>query len=478
MSSSSSTPVHLERLRRSVGTAALSAAVVLAALVVPTAGPARGITSSDQPGAPCATRPDRQMSVVAHHDDDLLFLSPDLITSLRSGACLRAIYLVASDYHGEKTRESYLLAREKGLRAAYARAVGRSVDEWHEGTVTINGHDLPLFTLGDQLSVVEFRLPDNAASYTGPHGVVRPGGLGRLYDDDERLQDYYGRNSYDRKELIATLSAAIDDVDPGVVRTTDPSADEHGGTDYIDYHVDHVRTARLVGDAVARLQRRPQLDYYVDYANRYAARNLPTQVVSDKLDLFRTFAYYDTDICGPNVATESCTTSGQYFVWSNNEFRTTAASRLPWVAAVPGHPGHEVPTVFRGVAVRHVGSGRCLAVPGALDDLTLADGEHAALGRCGKRAPHFTLVRGLLKLDVANVCLAPPRGRVSVGTPVATEPCTGRRGERWSWSEKTGTLRHRHSDLVLGTRTRAHRRGTPMVLMSPDGRRDQRFAPR
>src|SRR5690349_15785295 len=61
----------------------------------------------------------RVLDIVAHHDDDLLFLSPDSIKDLQAGACVRTLFLVASDYHADD-REGYLKGREAGIRSAYA----------------------------------------------------------------------------------------------------------------------------------------------------------------------------------------------------------------------------------------------------------------------------------------------------------------------------------------------------------------------
>src|SRR5215475_11483965 len=39
----------------------------------------------------------RSMNIVAHEDDDLLFLSPDLIHDIQSGRCVRTIFVTAGD---------------------------------------------------------------------------------------------------------------------------------------------------------------------------------------------------------------------------------------------------------------------------------------------------------------------------------------------------------------------------------------------
>src|SRR5262245_7566617 len=56
--------------------------------------------------APCATS---AMAFVAHEDDDLLFLSPDILHAIQAGdTCVRTVYLTAGDAGND---ESYWSGR-------------------------------------------------------------------------------------------------------------------------------------------------------------------------------------------------------------------------------------------------------------------------------------------------------------------------------------------------------------------------------
>lgn len=59
----------------------------------------------------------KDLAFVAHLDDDLLFMNPDIASNIEAGGCVRVVYLTASDA-GEG--EGYMLGRERGVRAAYA----------------------------------------------------------------------------------------------------------------------------------------------------------------------------------------------------------------------------------------------------------------------------------------------------------------------------------------------------------------------
>lgn len=53
---------------------------------------------------------------VAHQDDDLLFMTPDVLHDLHDGKCVRTVYLTAGDAGGDKY---YWLSRELGSEAAF-----------------------------------------------------------------------------------------------------------------------------------------------------------------------------------------------------------------------------------------------------------------------------------------------------------------------------------------------------------------------
>ncbi|MGW4476955.1 RICIN domain-containing protein [Nonomuraea sp. NPDC004354] len=392
-------------MRRILGTLMLAAGL----LAVPSTASAQSTCTS------------RELNLVAHHDDDLLFLNPSISDAIRGGACVRTVFLVASDYH-DTDREGYVLARERGVRAAYARMAGLPESAWTSQEITVNGHNLLEWRLGDRLSILEVRLPDNGSAYDD----ITYGSTRALYNDGATIPDFYRRNTYTRADLTVTLIADLDAFRPSVVNTLDPSADVHDGDEYLDFHHDHVIIARLAGDAVAAAATHPQVRYYRDYPNRYAAANLSQQAIDDKLATFRTFAMHDMDIC-PSSDPSQCVTQGFYYVLNHNQNRATTTAMLPWIPATPGAPGHLVPATFAHQRLT-VSSGQCLTVPGALNDNDLSDGDHAALGTCGTTA--FTLVQQTLKIDKTNECFG------TAGAAVIVTQCTDSADQRWSYTDQ------------------------------------------
>ncbi|MFD1048698.1 FtsX-like permease family protein, partial [Kibdelosporangium lantanae] len=72
------------------------------------------------------------LNIVAHHDDDLLFLSPTLMKDLRDGNTVRTVFLVASDYH---TYPTYMQATEDSVSGG--EDMGRTIAMGNYAVVTM-----------------------------------------------------------------------------------------------------------------------------------------------------------------------------------------------------------------------------------------------------------------------------------------------------------------------------------------------------
>src|SRR5689334_18853342 len=75
--------------------------------------------------AVCASA-NSSMNVVAHEDDDLLFIYPPTSQDATRGRCLTTVYLTAGD---DGRGASYWHRREAGAMAAYAQMAGVT-DAW------------------------------------------------------------------------------------------------------------------------------------------------------------------------------------------------------------------------------------------------------------------------------------------------------------------------------------------------------------
>src|ERR1700751_5955879 len=102
-------------------------------------------SSNTSSSAPAETT----LNIVAHEDDDLLFLSPDLLHAIQAGRTLRTIFVTAGD---DGLNASYWQGREAGMQAAYALMCGVA-NSWDQSDAGIAGHPIPIFTLTGRPSV-------------------------------------------------------------------------------------------------------------------------------------------------------------------------------------------------------------------------------------------------------------------------------------------------------------------------------------
>ncbi|HEY9279811.1 MAG TPA: PIG-L family deacetylase, partial [Eoetvoesiella sp.] len=100
----------------------------------------------------------KDLVFVAHQDDDLLFMNPDIETTIDAGGCVRTVYLTAAE-RGEGV--PYMLGRARGVRAAYAHMAG-SANAWTEGVTVYGGKHQAQFILNQspRISLVHMRLED------------------------------------------------------------------------------------------------------------------------------------------------------------------------------------------------------------------------------------------------------------------------------------------------------------------------------
>ena len=150
-----------DSLRRGIaGRRAAQVVIGLATIIAVAVGNPQ-LASAASPACPNGST----MAVVAHEDDSLLFLSPDLSHDIQAKRCVRTVFVTAGD---DGQGPGYWLSREDGAEAAYAEMAGVA-DTWSQSDAGISGHPMPLMTLvGDpQVSLVFMRLPDGDVDGSG-----------------------------------------------------------------------------------------------------------------------------------------------------------------------------------------------------------------------------------------------------------------------------------------------------------------------
>ncbi|MFC6091945.1 PIG-L family deacetylase [Saccharothrix lopnurensis] len=283
------------------------------------------------------------VNVVAHADDDILFLNPDLANAITAGRPNATIFLTAGEAtrpagpgrpgdppceeckdDDELDREDYARCRQLGARAAHARMAGVA-DRWTEELVVLAFGDrrftVEVHTLDARpdLRLVFLDLPefgDVSQDVTVPDGsgnsppellgaslnhlwsdrrgsrTIVPSGT-RLYGPDTRT--WYP----DRAHLVGVLRELFARLRPTVVRTLDADPDpRYENPEWMHDHCDHVICARFTTEAVRGYDGpdgRPvtRLAPYRAYNTQYLQVNLDDTRRKAKKEVFESYDRWD-----------------------------------------------------------------------------------------------------------------------------------------------------------------------------------------
>jgi GlcNAc-PI de-N-acetylase len=319
----------------SVHGATLSVRVVEAGSSAPLSGCARGKT----------------LNIVAHEDDDLLFLSPDLIRDIHGGKCVRTIFVTAGDAADNVggnayQRKRYWQDRERGNRAAYALMAGVK-DSWKESHIRVDGHRIVMFTLAadPKISEINLRLPDG-----------NPDGGGSKYHHHQSLwklrageirviQAVDGSASYTKAGLLATVTKLVQSFAPNVIRTQDYIT---GDFALVGDHSDHTTTAQLAHAASDAYHEPHAFIGYIDYNVATRPANLSGPDLALKQAAFYLYDRYDSQLpcytpaLRANPKNSEC---GSYATWLTREYQVSVGPSWNQPCLVPTLPDSYTPSL-------------------------------------------------------------------------------------------------------------------------------------
>ncbi|MCB0872870.1 MAG: discoidin domain-containing protein [Thermoleophilia bacterium] len=250
---------------------------------------AGAIQPADAAAADCAVG--SRMIILAHTDDDLVFLNPDVAKDIASGACVRTVYLTAGD---EDRAQWYWGARERGIMAAYAQMAGVA-NAWSTSDAGIAGHPILVRTLvgAPRISLAFMRMPD---------GILGTGGtlygnqsLKQLFNGDiTQIDTVDGTTSYTAAQLRQTLTALMADRQPQVIRIQDYKGN------YLDPdHSDHL-SAAFFSDQAQQNYATPHVTVgYKDNPTRDLPANVAGQELTTNLNAWGAYVPFDALPCGP-----------------------------------------------------------------------------------------------------------------------------------------------------------------------------------
>lgn len=322
-------------------TAAFCTALVLAFLAT-CQGPPQQLAVEPPPPAP----QEHYAQVVAHPDDDLLFMNPDLAEGMRSGRPTTSIYLTAGEAD-VPDKAGYSAGRQEGTRAAYAQMLGKPND-WSRSTIPV-GHgrlaEVDTLRADPDVRLVLLNLPEDANSQQGRHALTRlrqdaaltvtttvPAGAAVGFPQQ-----------FDRRAVVESLTALLDAFQPTVVRLQDDQPDHRYQSNWagVHNHPDHVAGAALAREAVSAHRPRAFSPMVLTYRD-YNVGDTPSPLSqADKTTTREAFAAY--------VGHDPLARGDIYRNWSDN-----SAYRWPrrgeWALAMEGGGAQAFAVRAHGIA--------------------------------------------------------------------------------------------------------------------------------
>lgn len=235
------------------------------------------------------------MNMVAHQDDDLLFMNPDIIHELRQGSCIRTVYLTAGD-GGQG--ELYWLGRQTGAERAYNTMLN-SQAVWTHTIVRLA--DKQFITLANPIGhpnvgLIFMNLPDgnlngsgfNATNSESIHKLAS-GGIDKIHSVDNQSE-------YTADQLIDALTVILRRYQPVKLQ----AQTRHNTNQTFSDHSDHLAVGYFAEKVIDRYgQNGGTLDakFYEGYPIRARRENVSGDDMEQKAAAFFSYATSDSSVC-------------------------------------------------------------------------------------------------------------------------------------------------------------------------------------
>lgn len=255
------------------------------------------------PGQAQGPKNQRVLSIVAHSDDDLLFINPRIQQAIDSTAIVKTIVLttgapctVPDKWSGDGDG-FYALRREEGLRQAYAHMAGVT-SRWKESREA----GVSTFRLAGSgnLTVTFLRLPeygdwDEHGSDPCPSwGSLKSLWAGERPSISDRASDIgLPSTSYTAEQLVSRLAAEIAAFRPTLILTLDPTDRTEGTQCHTGDHPDHRYTARFADAAISRSESTAAVEHHRGYNIASDGVNLTGDEIARKRAAFDAYGVWD-----------------------------------------------------------------------------------------------------------------------------------------------------------------------------------------
>ncbi|MFF1495331.1 ricin-type beta-trefoil lectin domain protein [Streptomyces sp. NPDC058304] len=354
---------------------------------------------------------------VAHQDDDLLFINPEIQRLIRHRCSAGTVYLTAGDAGRSFFDDSYIRRREEGLRAAYSKMAGVP-NRWLRSDLMVRGRGVVSYVLNGRPDVrlVFVRLPDGFPTGTGSARYFRQSLLKLFRGHIGAISPVDGSVSYSREELVSVVSDVISLQKAERILTLDYDSATFGfGPPHPADHSDHEISGRIFRKAAFMNPSRPYVASYVGYGVSRLAVNLTRKQQAEKEAVYHAYAEHAgcfTVPCPSGIAL-----SHGFHRWIEREHRRM--HRQP-------RPGEIMSAIGRTNATVVVE--RCLT-----RDVRQSTGGSVTTADCdGGPAQRWMFTAGAIRSVASGGCLTASR-RVDVS------PCDGSRAQVW-WRDADGRI--------------------------------------
>lgn len=259
------------------------------------------------------------LNIVAHQDDDLLFMNPDVQKSITEGNCVRTVYLTAGDAGHSSF---YWLKREKGAQAAYSQMTGAPKTDWVERTIKLDDKQFAIMAAPKsdlKISLMYLRLPDGNVGGQGFSGTNSQN-ISKLHSGQiTDITSVDKQSVYTNQQLVGALVKLMELYKPNLIRTQStmpsvkfPDHADHVGVSVLtqDAYTQYLTTANQDASAVS-------LSKYYGYPVRELPSNLSIEEQQNKTATFLAYSQNDGAVCH---STHECQNTSTYWNYLSRQY--------------------------------------------------------------------------------------------------------------------------------------------------------------
>ncbi len=250
---------------------------------------------SVDPNAPVDPFPGGDVFVVAHPDDDLLFMNPTILTQIQGEESVAVVYLTSGDAGFDEERWG---AREDGLKAAYSVMTGET--DWVDETITIPTEDDEFDVSSSYLASAPdvrlyfLRIPDGFDGGGSP--TYEFSSLERLWlGEIEETGTVDDTNVYTAETLTEVLTGIYEREGPSQLHVQDTS-DLSLPTE----HSDHDHGSFFAEAALNDYDESVTVTSHLGYITWSYEENIEEDLLIQVQDAFAAYAAFDPHVAGPD----------------------------------------------------------------------------------------------------------------------------------------------------------------------------------